>query len=81
VRRIWADENEDKTPLTAIGKASAASKKFHDMLDAADGEPPTPEQLEARWQVLIETDAPPDLESLIRRFVERVKPRRGFAIG
>jgi hypothetical protein len=81
VRRIWADENEDKTPLTAIGKAIAASKKFHDMLDAADGEPPTPEQLEARRQVLIETDAPPDLEPLIRRFVERVKPRRGFAIG
>ena len=51
------------------------------MLDDDDGEPPTPEQLEARRQVLIESYAPPDLEPLIRAFVERVKPRRGFAIG
>ena len=80
VRRIWADENEDKTPLTRVGEAIAASKEFHDMLDD-DREPPTPEQLEARRQILIESPAPPDLEPLIRAFVERVKPRRGFAIG
>ena len=80
VRRIWADENEDRTPLTRVGEAIAASKEFHDMLDD-DGEPPTPEQLEARRQVLIESHAAPDLELLIRAFVERVKPRRGFAIG
>jgi hypothetical protein len=61
VRRIWADENEDRTPLTRVREAIAAS--------------------EARRQVLIESDAPPDLEPLIRAFVERVKPRRGFAIG
>ena len=81
VRRIWADENEDRTPLTRVGEAIAASKEFHDMLDDDHGELPTPEQLEARRQVLIESHAPPDLEPLIRAFVERVKPRRGFAIG
>ena len=36
---------------------------------------------EARRQILIDCYAPPDLEPLIRAFVERVKPRRGFAIG
>ena len=79
VRRIWADENEDRTPLTRVGEAIATSKEFHDMLD--DGEPPAPEQPEARRQILFESPAPPDLEPLIRAFVERVKPRRGFAIG
>jgi hypothetical protein len=80
VRRIWADECEDRTPLTRVGEAIAASKEFHDMLDD-DGEPPTPEQLGARRQILIESPASPDLEPLIRAYVERVKPRRGFAIG
>jgi hypothetical protein len=80
VRRIWADENEDRTP-TCVAEAIAASKEFHDMLNDDNGEPPTPEQLEARRQVLIESHAPPDLEPLIRAFVERVKPRRGFAVG
>jgi hypothetical protein len=37
VRRIWADENEVRTPLTRVGKAIAASKEFHDMLDDDDG--------------------------------------------
>jgi hypothetical protein len=80
VRQIWADENEDRTPLTRIFEAIAASKEFHDTL-GDDGEPPTLEQPEARRQVPIESHAPPDLEPLIRAFVERVKPRRGFAIG
>jgi hypothetical protein len=35
-----------------------ASKEFLDMLDDDDGEPPTPEQLELRRQVLIESHAP-----------------------
>jgi hypothetical protein len=81
LRRVWADEIEDRTPLSRVAEALAASKGFHDLLDEDEGEPLTPKQREARRQVLIESFAPPDLEPLIRAFVERVKPCRGFAIG
>jgi hypothetical protein len=50
------------------------------MLDD-DPEPPTPEQLEARQQLMREIDAPPDLEGLIREFIKQLEPPRGFAIG
>ena len=78
LRRIWAGENEDKTPMTSIFDRLAASKEFHDMHDD-DAPPPTPEQLEARRQGALE--GPIDLKSLICEFVEWVKPRHGFAIG